>query len=122
LRPPEAGGAAVHLPVQRMLTASADEVRRKAEALAAALRAAQPQLEVRVVGGASAVGEAAPPSVEVETALVAVSHPSLGPDRLAAALRAGRPAVLARVAEGRLLLDLRTVLPGEEPALLEALD
>jgi hypothetical protein len=30
--------------------------------------------------------------------------------------------VMARVAEGRLVLDLRTVLPGEEAALAEALD
>ena len=117
----EAGRAAVHVPVQRMLTASADDVRRRAESVAAALRGAHPHLDVRVVGGASAVGGGAAPAVEVETALLAVAHPSLGPDRLAAALRAGRPAVLARVAEGRLLLDLRTVRPGEEPALLEAL-
>ncbi len=118
----EAGRAAVHVPVQRMLTASADDVRLRAESLAAALRGAQPHLDVAVVDGASAVGGGAAPAVEVKTALVTVTHASLGPDRLAAALRAGRPAVLARVAEGRLLLDLRTVLPGEEPALLEALD
>jgi L-seryl-tRNA(Ser) seleniumtransferase len=68
------------------------------------------------------VGGGAAPEVEIPTALLAVIHPSLGPERLAGALRAGRPAVLARVADGRLLLDLRTVLPGEEAALLEALD
>jgi L-seryl-tRNA(Ser) seleniumtransferase len=118
----EAGRAAAQVPVQRMLTASADDVRLRAEAMAAALRGAQPHLDVAVVDGASAVGGGAAPEVEVKTVLVAVAHASLGPDRLAAALRAGRPAVLARVAEGRLLLDLRTVLPGEEPALLEALD
>jgi L-seryl-tRNA(Ser) seleniumtransferase len=118
----EAGRAAVDIPVQRMLTASTEEVRLRAEALAAALRGAQPHLDVAVVDGASAVGGGAAPEIEVKTALVAVIHASLGPDRLAAALRAGRPAVLARVGEGRLLLDLRTVLPGEEPALLQALD
>jgi L-seryl-tRNA(Ser) seleniumtransferase len=118
----EAGRAALHVPVQRMLTATAEQVKRRAEAMAAALRAARPELEVAVLDGASAVGGGAAPAVEVPTALLAVAHPSLGPDRLAAALRAGRPAVLARVADGRLLLDLRTVLADEEPALLEALD
>ena len=118
----EAGQAAVHVPVQRMLAATPGDIRRRAEALAADLRRAHPELELVVVDGASAVGGGAAPEVEVPTALLAVIHPSLGPERLAAALRAGRPAVLARVADGRLLLDLRTVLPGEEAALLEALD
>jgi len=118
----EAGQAAVHVPVQRMLAATPGDIRRRAEALAADLRRAHPELELVVVDGASAVGGGAAPEVEVPTALLAVIHPSLGPERVAGALRAGRPAVLARVADGRLLLDLRTVLPGEEAALLEALD
>jgi len=118
----EAGQAALHVPVQRMLAATPGDIRGRAEALAAELRRTHPELELVVVDGASAVGGGAAPEVEVPTALLAVLHPSLGPERLAGALRAGRPAVLARVADGRLLLDLRTVLPGEEPALLEALD
>jgi L-seryl-tRNA(Ser) seleniumtransferase len=118
----EAGQAALHVPVQRMLAATPGDIRRRAEALAADLRRTHPELELVVVDGASAVGGGAAPEVEVPTALLAVIHPSLGPERLAGALRAGRPAVLARVADGRLLLDLRTVLPGEEAALLEALD
>jgi len=118
----EAGQAALHVPVQRMLAATPGDIRRRAEALAAQLRRAHPGLELVVVDGASAVGGGAAPEVELPTALLAVIHPSLGPERLAGALRGGRPAVLARVADGRLLLDLRTVLPGEEAALLEALD
>ena len=118
----EAGRAALHVPVQRMLTATPGDVRRRAQAVADQLRGAHPELQLTVVDGASAVGGGAAPAVEVPTALLAVVHPRVGPDRLAAALRAGRPAVLARVADGRLVLDMRTVLPGEEPALLEALD
>jgi L-seryl-tRNA(Ser) seleniumtransferase len=117
----EAGRSAA-VPVPKMLAASAADVRARAEAVAAALRRAQPRLEVTVVDGASAVGGGAAPAVELETALLAVAHPSLGPDRLAATLRAGRPAILGRVADGRLMLDLRTVLPGEETEMLEALD
>ena len=41
--------------------------------------------------------------------------------RLAAALRAGRPPVVVRVAEDRLLVDLRTVAPEDEQTLLDAL-
>ena len=41
--------------------------------------------------------------------------------RLAALLRAGDPPVVARIHEGRLLFDARTVLPGEDEALLAAM-
>ena len=37
-----------------------------------------------------------------------------------ARLRGGTPPVIARVEEGRLLLDLRTILPEQEPVLTEA--
>ena len=118
----EAGRAGTEIPVQRMLAAGAVDVRRRAEAAAAGLRARHPALDVAVVDGSSAVGGGAAPAVELATALVTVAHPSLGADRLASALRAGVPAVLARVAEGRLVLDLRTVLPGEDASFADALD
>jgi L-seryl-tRNA(Ser) seleniumtransferase len=41
-------------------------------------------------------------------------------EHLAALLRAGDPPVVARIHEGRLLFDARTVLPGEDEALLAA--
>jgi L-seryl-tRNA(Ser) seleniumtransferase len=41
-------------------------------------------------------------------------------DRLAAALRTGEPSVVARIHEGRLVLDARTVLPREDESLLRA--
>ena len=47
------------------------------------------------------------------------------PDRrrgaLERALREGEPPVIGRLHEGRLLLDLRTVLPGREPILVRRL-
>jgi L-seryl-tRNA(Ser) seleniumtransferase len=51
----------------------------------------------------------------------AVAFDSPQPDELARALRLGEPPVVARVNEGRLLLDMRTVLPGQEAALEAAL-
>jgi len=117
----EAGRNAERLPVQRMLGLDAAAVRARAEALAEALRTACPHARIGVVEGSSAVGGGAAPTVEVPTALLAVTHTVLGPERLAAALRAGAPPVVARVADGRLVLDLRTVRPEEEEALLSSL-
>jgi L-seryl-tRNA(Ser) seleniumtransferase len=116
-----AGRARESVPVLRMLTATAGEVRARAEAFARALRPESPSLVVAVEDGTSAVGGGAAPAVAVPTALVTVVHPALGPARLAAALRAGRPPVVARVADDRLILDLRTVRPGDEPTLRDAL-
>jgi len=113
----EAGRDAERVPVQRMLRLGVAAVRARAQALADGLRAACPQARIEVVEGSSAVGGGAAPAVEIPTALVAVGHAVLGPERLAGALRAGDPPVVARVADERLVLDLRTVRPEEENAL-----
>jgi L-seryl-tRNA(Ser) seleniumtransferase len=48
---------------------------------------------------------------------VAVAPGERGADGAAAALRAGEPAVAARIVDDRLLFDLRTVAPAEDGAL-----
>jgi len=105
------------LPVQRMLGLDPAAVRVRAQALADRLRSACPQARVDVVEGSSAVGGGAAPMVEIATALVAVTHAVLGPERLASDLRAGSPPVVARVAEDHLVLDLRTVPPESDETL-----
>lgn len=117
----EAGRARETLPVLRMLGRSADEIRGRAERLAASLLEAIPGVRAEVIAGESAVGGGAAPTLGLPTALLALAHPAFGPDRLAAALRRSRPPVIARVADERLLLDLRTVSEDEEPALRAAL-
>ena len=113
----EAGRNAERVPVQRMLGLDAAAVRARAQALADGLRASCPRARIDVGEGSSAVGGGAAPAVEIPTALVAVGHAVLGPERLAGALRAGDPPVVARVADNRLVLDLRTVRPEEDEAL-----
>jgi L-seryl-tRNA(Ser) seleniumtransferase len=53
--------------------------------------------------------------------LIALTCHSLSADQLAARLRASDPPVIARVEEGRVLLDLRTVLPEQDQALSQIL-
>jgi L-seryl-tRNA(Ser) seleniumtransferase len=113
----ESGQNADRVPVQRMLGLDPEVVRSRALALADGLRAACPRAQIDVVEGSSAVGGGAAPTHEIPTFLVAVTHAVLDPPRLAEALRASAPPVVARVAGGRLLLDLRTVLPEEEELL-----
>ena len=50
-----------------------------------------------------------------------VTHRSLSADELHQRLRAGRPPVIGRIEDDRLLLDLRTVLPDQLSQVSEAL-
>ncbi len=110
------GRARREIPVLRMLTTPLSELRGRAEAFAARLAAAGIRAEVRedvaYVGGGSL------PDVAVPTAVVAVA--GANESALAAQLRGGSPAVVGRVQNGRLLLDLRTVFERQEDELLAA--
>jgi L-seryl-tRNA(Ser) seleniumtransferase len=94
------------IPVLRMLTARADDLRRRAERLAAACPA---ELAPAVITGESAVGGGAFPGAVLPTSLVALRADRLGPDGLALRLRLGEPPVVARVTGGRVVLDPRTL-------------
>jgi len=94
------------IPVLAMLTASATDLAARAERLAGHCPA---ELTPALRAGRSAVGGGAFPSAELPTTLVALDPGALGPDGLALRLRLGEPAVVARVGEGRVLLDPRTL-------------
>jgi L-seryl-tRNA(Ser) seleniumtransferase len=68
----------------------------------------------QAVAGGGSLPEWALPSAEV---VLPVSHP----ERIAARLRVGRPPVFARVEDGAVVFDLRTVLTGEEDRLIRAI-
>jgi L-seryl-tRNA(Ser) seleniumtransferase len=102
------------VPVLRMLDAPEPELTARAERLRAAVERAGGT--ATVVRAAAAVGGGALPLLELEGPAVAVDPPREGVDALAARLRAGDPAVVARVQEGRLLLDPRTLTDEEADA------
>jgi L-seryl-tRNA(Ser) seleniumtransferase len=106
-------GRAAELPTVRQLTESADALEARARALAERLRkAARGRLEVRLVAARSPVGGGSLPGFELDSWAVAL-HAARGAEPLAAALRAQPVPVLGRVREGALLLDVRTLLPGD---------
>jgi len=111
-----AGRAAATVPVQRMLTMTADEIRGRAEALVTRLQAAE-GWRAKLVSGVSAVGGGSAPGVELSTWLVAIEKPGLSPDALEERLRGLTPPVIARIEHDQVLLDLRTVLPEQDEIL-----
>ena len=117
-----AGRAAERVPVLRMIHASREELRDRATTLVGALAARAGVLEPCVVEASSAVGGGAAPGAELPTLAVAVRPGALGADGFAARLREGRPPVVARVVDDRVVLDLRTVSREDEPLLLAALE
>lgn len=107
------------IPTLRMLRQGADALRPTAELLADRLRkGGAPQVAVEATQGA--VGGGTYPEVALDSWAVALSAPQ-GPDRLAAALRKGDPPVVARIEDDRLLIDLRTVEPGDLEVLADRL-
>jgi L-seryl-tRNA(Ser) seleniumtransferase len=94
------------IPVLAMLTLDAAELHRRAQLL---VGRCPPALDARVLPGDSAVGGGSFPGASLATSLVALDPGSLGADGLALRLRLGHPPVVARVADGRVLLDPRTL-------------
>lgn len=66
------------------------------------------------------VGGGSLPEERIESRAVAL-HPRIGAEEAAGLLRSGHPAVIGRIKDGRLLLDMLTVSDGELPELAGAL-
>jgi len=106
------------LPVLGWLARPIADLERVGRAAAAMLRDRLGEgYRVEVVPSSCEVGGGAAPCVELPTRALAVSHPSVGAEQIAARLRRARPAVVGRVHEGRLLLDLRGIRDATELAV-----
>ena len=109
------------IPILRMLGLTAEAIGTRAEALASALRAAAPDVSIRIEDERSEVGGGALPLQALPTRVLALRPARGSATDLEARLRRGSPPVLVRIQEDRILLDLRTIADSEEPALLQAL-
>jgi L-seryl-tRNA(Ser) seleniumtransferase len=104
------------IPTLRMLHATSSELEGRATQLASALDGSG--VPCTVVASAGAVGGGTFPEVALPSFAVALRPGSV--DAVARALRAGSPPVIGHVVDGALLLDVRTVLPGQEEDLVRA--
>ncbi len=106
------------VPAVRMMRLAPEEIGKRARALAANLKA---PLHGEVVAGESVIGGGAAPGATLPTQLLALSWEGLSADEFAARLRDNNPPIVARVEEGRVLLDLRTVFPEQDGVIAKAL-
>ncbi len=96
------------VPVLRAISESVDDVRARAERLAAAL-AASGVRDVKSVQSRAFVGGGSLPQQHLKSYAVSVVAPPLTPDALAAALRKARPPVIGMIREDRFVMDVRTL-------------
>jgi L-seryl-tRNA(Ser) seleniumtransferase len=107
------------IPAIRMMRCSKGEISRRAADIVNTV--GQTKLLLEMINGESLIGGGAAPSAVLPTRLIAVSHELMSADELAAALRRGDPPVIARVEDGRVLLDLRTVFPEQDQIIVRVL-
>jgi L-seryl-tRNA(Ser) seleniumtransferase len=106
-------------PVLEMMHASVDELRARAERIVAAV-AGRP-LRLRVGTGRAQIGGGALPRSSLPSVTIEATHPTRAAQALAALLRAQPEPVIAYLGRGNLKLDLRTVFPHQDAAVIRAL-
>jgi len=118
-------GAVDEIPALRMIRMSVQEIKRRAENFLRELTPELPlgEVEVEITDGSSLAGGGSTPTQSLPTKLIRIASARYSASQFEQRLRrapAGTP-VIARVEEDRLILDLRTVFPEQEPALLKTL-
>ncbi len=112
--------ALAEVPTLRMLSRDLADLGTQAERIAAAIAQAAPGAAAAVIDGASQMGSGSLPTQDLPTRLVAVTARHVEAGELAARLRRHVPAVFARVHQGQVLADPRTLLDGDEEVLIAA--
>jgi len=116
------GSAFEDVPTLRMLASTVQEIDRRASRVKreVARRTGAARL-LSIVDGVSRTGGGSSPTGERPTRLLSVAAPQGDAASLERRLRGGDPPIVGRIQDGKLLLDLRTVLQGQEATLIDRL-
>lgn len=113
------GHAAEEIPMIAMLSRTCDELRVRANPIAAALEPLP--LKAKVIECSGQVGGGTLPHCAIPSISIALRPNTLPLEELAARLRAGSPPVVGYIAGDRFNIDLRTVFPSQDAELITAL-
>ena len=108
-----------HMPVLEMMRADIAGLRARAERIVAALDGRP--LRLTVATARAQIGGGTLPRSALRSIAIEVTHPTLGAQALAAQLRRQPEPVIAYVGRGSMKLDLRTVFPHQDAAVIRAL-
>lgn len=112
-------GAAEEIPVIGMLGMDAEAIGSRCVYVANAID--NQELAAEVIAVESVLGGGTAPRARLKSAAISLTHAVLDAEGLLGALRRIDPPVIGRIADDRVLLDLRTVEPGNDSYLIEAL-
>jgi L-seryl-tRNA(Ser) seleniumtransferase len=110
------------IPALRMMRLTEEQIDERAEHMMRKLHISTPRLNVEVVQARSVIGGGSAPGATLPSRALAVSSPEMGADEIAMKLREWSTPIIARVEEGRVLLDLRTVDPSQDEVVLRAVE
>jgi L-seryl-tRNA(Ser) seleniumtransferase len=115
-------GAVEEIPALRMIRTSAGEMRVRSEKFCARVVDALPQgVRLSVVPGFSVAGGGSTPDQQIDSYVIAVEGGTLSVNETESRLRGATVPVIARIKDGKLILDLRAVRLDEDSELLDAL-
>ncbi len=106
------------IPALRMISLTSERLHQRAEAFRHKLAGI---VDAESIAGESVIGGGSTPDQALPTYLVALKLAKQSVTGFEKKLRAGDPAVVARIEDDRLVLDLRTVFESDEDALLAAI-
>ncbi len=117
------------IPALRMIRLTANDIKRRAENFLRELTPELPvgdgkdQIEFEIIDGASLVGGGSTPAQSLPTKLIRIASARHSAAQLEQRLRraAAGISVIARIESDHLILDLRTVLPAQEPQLVQSI-
>jgi L-seryl-tRNA(Ser) seleniumtransferase len=104
-----------------MLRMDADDLRKRAASLRTRIRRRVPGFAAHVFRGFSQVGSGSLPGESLPTSLISLSHERLSAATLARLLRYGDPPVYTRIVDDQVCIDPRTLQPGDDKDLIQAL-
>jgi L-seryl-tRNA(Ser) seleniumtransferase len=108
-------------PVYRAAGQSLERLRDRGEKIRDAVRRRARAVALEIVASTALFGGGTSPEKPFASRALAISLAPLSADDLAARLRRGEPPIIARIDEGRLLLDLRSIDPAEDAEVAAAL-
>jgi len=107
------------IPALRMISQSSEELRGRAERMLGRMSEGLDGLRATVIEGSSVIGGGSTPGQPLQSWLIAIDCADVV--EAERRCRLSDPPVVARIEDGRLLLDLRTVFANEEDELARAI-
>lgn len=110
-----------NIPTLKMLTMDKQEIKEKAMILYNRIIEGATEFTVELIDGYSQVGGGAMPLTDLPTFLISITSSKLSTKRVEKLLRSNDPAIISRINEDRILIDVRTIKEEEFEIIVKAL-